>query len=68
VHIQVTFWTLAYILTSDDILQQVKLQVDDAVGVDSKSKLTLSMYYATCVLTIFYVTFHSIYYCLQFNL
>jgi len=36
--VEITFWTLAYILTSDSILQQVKTEIDDVVSVDSKSR------------------------------
>jgi len=49
---KITFWTLAYILSSDGILEQVKMEADNVVGVDSKSRL----YYAVCIINI--INFH----------
>jgi len=34
--VKITFWTLAYILSSDVILRQVKMEVDDVVAVSNK--------------------------------
>jgi len=49
--VKITFWALAYILSSDSILQRVKMEIDDVVGVDSKSRFcTVVIYYTKFVL------------------
>ena len=51
---KITFWTLAYILSSDSILQQVKMEVNDIIGVGTKSRFTVCCF---CALHLVFMVF-----------